>query len=141
MPMKYFPLQIPEFVNITEGKCADVIAGRQVAFPKGSIVVIDRGCNDYAWYKQLNCKGTFFVTRLKKDAKCRVVKCYSVHKGTGLRSDQTIEFTGIQTAKKCPIRLRRIGYRDATTGKHYVFLTNHFKLCAQTIADIYKSRW
>ncbi|MFT6046887.1 MAG: IS4 transposase [Arenicella sp.] len=47
----------------------------------------------------------------------------------------------MQTAKKCPIRLRRIGYRDATTGKHYILLTNNFKRSAKTIADIYKSRW
>ena len=59
----------------------------------------------------------------------------------GLTCDQTIEFTGIQTAKKCPIQLRRIGYRDAETGKRYVFLTNNFKLSAKTIADIYKARW
>ena len=48
---------------------------------------------------------------------------------------------GAATAKKCPIPLRRIGYRDPVTGKHYVFLTNNFKLSAKTIADIYKARW
>ena len=37
--------------------------------------------------------------------------------------------------------MRRIGYRDKETGKHYVFLTNNFKLSAKTIADIYKARW
>ena len=60
---------------------------------------------------------------------------------TGLTSDQSIEFTGMRTAKRCPIELRRIGYRDPETGKHYVFLTNNFKLAAKTIADIYKARW
>lgn len=30
---------------------------------------------------------------------------------------------------------------DPETGKHYVFLTNNFKLAAKTIADIYKARW
>ena len=39
------------------------------------------------------------------------------------------------------LRLRRVGYRDRETGKHYVFLTNHFKLSPKTIADIYKDRW
>ncbi len=39
------------------------------------------------------------------------------------------------------IPLRRIGYRDPETGKHYIFLTNNFKLAAKTIADIYKARW
>jgi hypothetical protein len=31
--------------------------------------------------------------------------------------------------------------RDPPTGKHYVFLTNHFGLAAKTICDIYKERW
>lgn len=39
------------------------------------------------------------------------------------------------------LRLRRIGYRDATTGKFYEFLTNNFQLAASTIAAIYKDRW
>ena len=56
-------------------------------------------------------------------------------------SDQTIEFTGVITAKKCPAMLRRIGYRDPESGKRYVFLTNHFRLSANTIAQIYKARW
>lgn len=132
---------LPEFVSIIDGKCADVTAGRKINFPKGSIVVMDKGYNDYEWYKQLNTKGITFVTRLKKNAKYRVVKRDLVLKNKSIRSDQTIEFTGLQTAKKCPDRLRRIGYRDATTGKLYVFLTNNFKLSAKTIADIYKSRW
>lgn len=38
-------------------------------------------------------------------------------------------------------RLRRVGYTDEQTGKHYVFLTNHFALAATTIAAIYKARW
>jgi len=132
---------LPEFVTVTEGKIHEVIIGRTLQFPKGSIVVIDRGYNDYAWYNQLTDKGIFFVTRLKSNARTRVVKRHAVVSGKGLTSDQTIEFTGPLTAKKCPIRLRRIGYRDPKTGKHYVFLTNNFKLAASTIADIYKQRW
>jgi putative transposase len=132
---------LPEFVTITEGKNHDVTVGRTLEFPKGSIVVIDKGYNDYEWYKQLTDKGIFFVTRLKTNAKYRIVCRRSVLKSKGLICDQTIEFTGIQTAKKGPIQLRRIAYRDAQTGKRYVFLTNNFTLAARTIADIYKARW
>jgi hypothetical protein len=132
---------LPEFVTITEGKKHDVKVGRMLNFPKGSIVAIDKAYNDYSWYKQLTDKGIFFVTRLKKNAKFRVVYRRSVLKEKGLTCDQTIEFTGLQTAKRCPIQVRRIGYRDPITGKHYVFLSNNFKLSAKTIADIYKSRW
>ena len=132
---------LPEFVAITEGKDHDVTVGRCLQFPKGSIVAMDKGYNDYGWYKQLTDKGIFFVTRLKTNAKYRVVSRRSVIKSKGLSCDQTIEFTGTQTAKRCPIPLRRIGYTDPLTGKKYIFLTNNFKLSAKTIADIYKSRW
>ena len=44
-------------------------------------------------------------------------------------------------ADLCQIRLRRIGYRDPETGKHYVFLTNALHLAANTIAAIYRERW
>jgi hypothetical protein len=132
---------LPEFVTITDGKTSDIEAGRALDFPKGSMVAIDRGYNDYAWYNQLTEKGIFFVTRLKSNAKTRVVSRRPVLLNKGLTSDQIIEFTGALTAKKCPIQLRRIGYRDPETGRHYVFLTNNFKLAAKTIADIYKARW
>ena len=132
---------LPEFVTITDGKTSDIEAGRALDFPKGSMVAIDRGYNDYAWYNQLTEKGIFFVTRLKSNAKTRVVSRQPVLSSKGLTSDQTIEFTGALTVKKCPIQLRRIGYRDPETGKHYIFLTNNFKLAAKTIADIYKARW
>jgi hypothetical protein len=132
---------LPEFVAITEGKNHDVTVGRCLQFPKGSIVAMDKGYNDYHWYKQLTDKGIFFVTRLKTNAKYRVISRRSVLKSKGLTSDQTIEFTGVQTAKKCPVPLRRIGYKDTLTGKQYTFLTNNFSLSAKTIADIYKSRW
>jgi len=132
---------IPEFVTVTDGKVGDVTIGRTIDFPKGSIVAIDRGYNDYAWYNQLTEKEIFFVTRLKSNAKTRLVQRHSVLKSKGLTSDHTIEFTGALTVKKCPVQLRRIGYRDPETGKHYIFLTNNFKLAARTIADIYKARW
>jgi len=132
---------LPEFVTVTEGKKHDVTVGRILNFPKGSIVAIDKAYNDYAWYKQLTDKDIFFVTRLKSNAKYRIIQRRTVLKNKGLTCDQTIEFTGPQIAKKCPIQLRRIGYKDAVTGKHYVFLTNNFKLAAKTIADIYKARW
>ena len=132
---------LPEFVTITEGKTSDIEMGRTLQFPKGSIVAIDKGYNDYGWYKQLTDKGIYFVTRLKKNAKYRTLERCAVLKDKGLTCDQTIEFTGARTAKRCPVPLRRIGYTDTETGKHYVFLTNNFQLSAKTIADIDKARW
>jgi len=132
---------LPEFVALTNGKRHEVNEGKRLDFPKGSIVAIDRGYTDYKWYKQLSDKGIYFVCRLKSNATVRVVERFKVNRGNGLTSDQRVEFTGHYASKDCPIALRRIGYRDAETGKHYVFLTNNFKLSACTIAKIYKARW
>ncbi|MCP4238871.1 MAG: IS4 family transposase, partial [Aestuariibacter sp.] len=132
---------LPEFVTITDGKDSDITIGRTLNFPKGSIVAIDKSYNDYSWYNRLTDKGIFFVTRLKANAKYRIVSCRTVLKNKGITCDQTIEFTGALTSKRCPTPLRRIGYKDALTGKHYIFLTNNFKLSAKTIAEVYKARW
>jgi len=102
---------------------------------------MDRGYTDYKWYKELSDKGIYFVTRLKKNASIRVLERREVDRSTGLTSDQTVEFTGYQASRRCSIPMRRIGYRDPDTGKHYVFLTNNFTLSPRTIAKIYKSRW
>ena len=128
-------------MTITEGKTSDITVGRTLSFQKGSIVAIDKGYNDYCWYKQLTDRGIFFVTRLKTNAKYKVINRRCIDKKTRLICDQTIEFSGIQTDKKYPIKMRRIGYKDAVTGKRYTFLTNNFKLSAKTIADICKARW
>lgn len=41
---------LPEFVTVTEVKTHGVSVGRTLKFPKGSIVSIDKGYNDYAWH-------------------------------------------------------------------------------------------
>ena len=80
------------------------------------------------------------MTRQKTNAVYRVIKRRAVNKKQGLSSDQTIVLTGTK-GHQCPYPIRRIGYRDPATKKHYVFITNNFKLSAKTIADIYKERW
>jgi len=131
---------LPAFMAITDGKSHDITAARSLQLSKGSIVVMDRGYNDYTWYNQLNSKCIFFVTRLRKNACYRVTERRPVIKSKGLTSDQTIHLTGTK-ASNCPIKLRRIGFKDAETGIQYYFLTNNFELAARTIADIYKARW
>lgn len=127
-------------MTVTDGKTQDVTVGRTLKLPKQSMVVFDRGYTDYKWYNSLNDNYIFFVTRQKTNATYDVIERRKVTKKSGLTSDQTIRIKGAKAAD-CPIALRRIGYRDQETGKHYVFLTNNFKLAASTIANIYKSRW
>jgi len=99
--------------------------------------VEDLGYTDYAWYGQLTGQKLFFVTRQKSNARYRVLEWRPVNTKLGLVSDETIQLTGAK-ARECPKPLRRIVYRDPETEKVYVFLTNHFRWVAKTIADTAK---
>jgi len=131
---------LPAFVAISPAREPDINKARSLRLPKGSIVVEDLGYTDYAWFGHLTSQKIFFVTRQKRNAAYEVVERRTVNKTQGLLSDQTIQLTGAK-ALECAFPLRRIAYRDPASGKRYVFLTNHFKLSAKTIADIYKERW
>jgi hypothetical protein len=131
---------LPAFVSITPAREHEIKKARALNLPKGSIVVEDLGYTDYAWYGQLTAQKIFFVTRQKSNARYQVLERRPVNTALGLVSDETIQLTGAK-ARECPKPLRRIVYQDPETGKVYVFLTNHFRLVAKTIADIYKERW
>ena len=64
-----------------------------------------------------------------------------MNKSQGITSDQIIEYTSDRSVKNNLRPVRRIGFYDAQTQKHYAFITNHFDWSAKTIADIYKQRW
>ena len=132
---------IPEFVALGDGKENDLVEGRKFAFSKGSIVAFDKGYVDYGWYKSLTDKGVFFVTRLRPNSIYQVIERRQVPENSGVTSDQIIQLNSAHALKRGAPMLRRVGYRDGETGKHYVFLTNHFDLSSRTIAAIYKDRW
>ncbi len=131
---------IPAFVQVTDAKTPDLVVARLLQLPSGSITVFDRAYVDFAWFGTLDENDQFFVTRMKRGIRYKVVERREVDHAKGLTSDQIIFLTGTK-AKECAIPLRRIGYRDPKTGKHYAFLTNIRHLVAKTICDIYYDRW
>ena len=48
---------LPAFMTITEGKCHDIKGVPDIKLPKGSILAMDRGYNDYNWFESLNSRG------------------------------------------------------------------------------------
>jgi putative transposase len=132
---------IPAFAAVTLGKVGDQTQAKLISFPEGSVLVFDKGYADYNWHNQLTTKGIFWVTRIRGNAKYRVIQRRKVNKSTGVTSDQIIEYTSLRSRKNNLRTVRRVGYYDRETGKHYVFITNHFDWSAKTIAAIYKQRW
>ncbi len=128
---------IPAFISISQASTHDSKMIQCLNLAKGSIVTFDKGFCDYTWFKHLDDKGIYLVTRMKNNAVYKLIKRNAINKGTGITSDHIIQH---KTKIGC-LQLRRIGYRDPATGKHYIFLSNNFKLSAKTIADIYQQRW
>ena len=49
--------------------------------------------------------------------------------------------TGADSKSRYPQPLRRVKYRDESTGKTFNFLTNNFAIPALTVAELYRYRW
>ena len=82
-----------------------------------------------------------FITRIKSNTQYRRLYSRPVNKATGLRCDQTIVLTGVQSVKDYPEQLRLIKFFDSETKKYFKFLTNNFDIDAITVAQLYKCRW
>jgi len=132
---------IPEFIHISDGKLHDVNVLDILIVQPGSFYLMDRGYVDFARLYTIQQASAFFVTRCKRNFQFKRRYSHPVDKSTGLRSDQTIITTGVDTAKDYPIPLRRIRYYDTETNKSLIFITNNFVLPALIIAQLYKARW
>jgi hypothetical protein len=132
---------IPTFIHISDGKLHDVNVLDILLPEPGAFYIMDRGYVDFERLFALNMTGAFFVIRAKSNAKYRRRYSHPVGEAVGVKCDQTIVLTGVNTANSYPQPLRRIKYHDAKTGKTFNFLTNNFAIPAQTVADLYRNRW
>ena len=131
----------PTVIIISTGRVHDVNILDQLVWDAGSFYIMDRGYLDFARGHRIHQCGAFFVTRAKQNFRCARRYSRPVDKTTGLRFDQTVVMTGLKAQHDYPDPLRRIGYRDPTTGKSLVFLTNNFTVPALTLAQLYRGRW
>ena len=132
---------IPTFLHISDGKLHDVNALDLLIPEPGAFYIMDRGYLDFERLHRLHEAGSFFVTRAKSNLKAQRRYSHPVDRSTGLICDQTIALTGFYSRQDFDTPLRRIKFKDPTTGKRLVFLTNNFALPAITIADLYRCRW
>lgn len=132
---------IPVFISITTGKIHDVNILDDLVYEAGAFYLIDKGYYDFLRLFRLNQSKSFFVIRAKRNLSFERIYSNPVDKSTGLRVDQTIKLTGINSAQKYPEKLRRIKFHDSEKDKTYTFLSNNFDLDSLVICLLYKSRW
>ncbi|MCX7143126.1 MAG: IS4 family transposase [Proteobacteria bacterium] len=132
---------IPAFIHISNGKMHEVNVLDLLVIEAGAFYVMDRGYLDFDRLYSLHQAGAFFVTRAKRGMDARRVYSAATDRATGVICDQAIALNGFYVSKDYPEHLRRIRFKDPTSGKTLVFLTNNTTLPALTIAALYKNRW
>ena len=132
---------IPSFIHISHGRWNDMRALDELIPEPGALYVMDRGYLDFARLYRLTQAAAFFVIRAKRNFKFYRVQSRPVDGESGLICDQTVRPSGVRAPTTYPERLRRIKYRDAESGRIFIYLSNNFTLPALTIAELYKCRW
>ena len=131
---------LPQYAVISDGKAADVKVAQQMEFAPGTMLVMDRGYEDHDWWRKLSLAGVYFVTRLKDSTAYTILSERGVPVGSSILRDEEIMLDSEKNHPE-PMRLRRIEVSVEEKKDTLVFVTNHPKLAAATIASIYKDRW
>ncbi len=132
---------LPSFAVVTEGKTSEIKVARTLRFDPGTILAIDRGYNDYEWFRELTAQDVYFVTRMKEKAVFVVEEQCQLPQNRNVVSDQIVSFPRLAREGEEPVLFRRVEIRDEEKDSTLVFLSNLIAFGATTIAAIYKERW
>jgi hypothetical protein len=132
---------IPSFLHISGAHTSDVSVLDHLPLQAGAFYIMDRGYIHFKRLYVLAQAAAFFLVRARSNMQFRRRYSHPVDRTSGLRSDQTIVFTGQHSSSDYPAPARRIHFFDAEHHQDLIFLTNHFALPALTIAQLYRSRW
>jgi len=134
---------LPAYVNISDGKTADNKAAYAVPLTKGSVVVADRFYNDFPLLHIWDSKGIFFVIRHKENLQYITIKENDLpeNRHSHILKDEIIQLNNAVSLEKYPRKLRRVAVWDDVNGQIIEIITNHMNWSANTIGELYKSRW
>jgi hypothetical protein len=137
-----FDGNLPAYVNITDGKTADNKGAYDIPLLRHSVIVADRFYNDFALLNIWDSNELYFVIRHKENIKFTSIKEneLSEKRNQHILKDEIIELTA-KTKEKYPKRLRRVAVWDEKNEQVIELITNQMKWSANTISELYKSRW
>jgi hypothetical protein len=138
-----FDGNLPAYVNITNGKTADNKGAYDVPLLKGSVIVADRFYNDFPLLNIWDSKGVFFVIRHKENLQFTAIKENELpeNRHQHVLKDEIIVLSKPTSKEKYPNKLRRVVIWDDVNKQTIELITNQMNWTANTIGELYKSRW
>ena len=136
---------LPRFAIVDTAKHADAKRAWEVCagIREGEIVVFDKAYVDYGHLADMAMRGVFWVSRSKENMQYEVVKQYQTEPNGKILRDELIRLKTPSALKDYPELMRRVVALVEVDGKEVemTFLTNNLEWSAQSIADLYRSRW
>ena len=129
---------LPSFAVVTEGRTSEIKVARTLRFDRGTILAIDRGYNDYEWFRELTQEEVYFVTRMKDNAVYEVKEEVELPQNRNVLRDQIICFPKLAREGEEPVLFRRVEIWNEEKQETIVFLSNLLAFGTTTIAAIYQ---
>lgn len=135
--------KLPAYFLITDGKTADNKAAFQIPLEKNSVVVCDRFYNDFKLINVWDSNNIFFVIRHKHNLQFESIKERPLpeDRHQNILKDEEIVLKNKDSRNTYPKKLRRVAVWDDENKQAIELITNNFAWTANTIGELYKSRW
>ena len=134
---------LPAYINITNGKTADNKGAYDIPLLKNSVIVADRFYNDFSLLNIWDSNSVFFVIRHKENLKFKTIKELDLpdNRHQHILKDEIIELEKQASKNKYLGKLRRVSVWDEKNEQVIELITNQMTWTANTISELYKSRW
>lgn len=131
---------LPAYINITDGKTADNKGAYDIPLIKQSVIVADRFYNDFHLLNVWDSNDVFFVIRHKENLQFTSIKELELpeNKQQHILKDEIIR---LSKSEKYKGKLRRVAVWNEEHQCEIELITNNLKWSANTISELYKSRW
>ena len=138
-----FDGNLPAYINITDVKTADNKGAYDIPLLKGSVIVADRFYNDFSLLNVWDSKQVYFVIRHKDNLKFETIKELELpmNRHQNVLKDEIISLANEKSKQLYPNKLRRVAVWDQENEQVIELITNQFTWTANTISELYKSRW
>jgi hypothetical protein len=136
---------LPRFAIVDTARHSDAKKAWEVCagLRAGEIVIFDKAYLDLLHLFELFKREVAWVTRAKEGMRFRVVRRYQRGRLGNILSDDVVQMKSSASRRRYPVWLRRVVAMVEVDGKwrEMEFLSDNLEWSAQTIVDLYRSRW
>lgn len=135
--------EVPVHFEITTANLHDITYGTTLDISKNTTYVFDKGYYKFSWWQQIDIRGSYFITRLKKNSPTKIISEREVRSDKIFKDQEVRLSERLSHSRKNPYQkpIRRIVVKTDEGKEPLVLITNDMTREAEEIADLYKKRW